>query len=112
MDQRRLIPAFVRPLLLPSITYGNQFWTPACTVALCYPFKCQKLVFPAIRSKRSRGPFAMGDYGSPGRLDWMRPGLNQDVYRCRCAGMPIYTKLQIGPEGQAVVISFKRDESA
>ncbi len=40
------------------------------------------------------------------------PGLNQDVYKCRYGGLPIYTKLQIGREGQAVVISFKRDESA
>ena len=41
-----------------------------------------------------------------------RPGLNQDVYRCRYAGVSIYTKLQIGHGGQTVVISFKRDESA
>ena len=41
-----------------------------------------------------------------------RPGLNQDVYRCRYAGIPIYTKLQIGHEDRAVVISFKRDERA
>ena len=41
-----------------------------------------------------------------------RPGLNQDVYKCSYGGLPIYTKLQIGLEGRAVVISFKRDESA
>ena len=41
-----------------------------------------------------------------------RPGLSQDVYKCRYCGLPIHTKLQIGREVQAVVISFKRDESA
>ncbi len=41
-----------------------------------------------------------------------RAGLSQDVYKCRYCGLPIYTKLQMGREGQAVVISFKRDESA
>jgi hypothetical protein len=39
-------------------------------------------------------------------------GLWQDVYRCRYAGMPIYTKVQVSHDGQAVVISFKTDESA
>jgi hypothetical protein len=41
-----------------------------------------------------------------------RPGLFQDVYRCRYAGFSIYTKLQLSAVGHAVVISFKRDESA
>ena len=39
-----------------------------------------------------------------------RPGLRQDVYRCRHHGIAIYTKVQMGKAGQAVVISFKRDE--
>ena len=41
-----------------------------------------------------------------------RPGLSQDVYRCRYIGIPIYTKLQMDRRSEAVVISFKRDESA
>lgn len=41
-----------------------------------------------------------------------RPGSRQDVYRCRHQGIAIYTKVQIGIGGRAVVISFKRDESA
>jgi hypothetical protein len=39
-------------------------------------------------------------------------GLWQDVYRCRYLGIAIYTKLQMTADGRAVVISFKRDESA
>ena len=39
-----------------------------------------------------------------------RPGCFQDVYRPRYQGLPIYLKLQMSPEGRAVVISFKRDE--
>ena len=38
-------------------------------------------------------------------------GLSQDVYKVRYGGFSIYTKLQVGRGGQAVVISFKRDES-
>lgn len=41
-----------------------------------------------------------------------RPGLFQDVYRCRFGGLSIYTKVQLGALGHAVIISFKRDESA
>ncbi len=41
-----------------------------------------------------------------------RPGLGQDVYRCWYRGFSIYTKLQIGRGGGAVVISFKKDDSA
>jgi len=44
-------------------------------------------------------------------LSEKRPGLSQDVYRCRYAGISIYTKLQMGYRSEAVVISFKRDES-
>jgi len=40
-----------------------------------------------------------------------RPGSRQDVYRCRHQGIAIYTKVQMGGGGKAVVISFKRDES-
>jgi hypothetical protein len=41
-----------------------------------------------------------------------RPGMNQDVYRCRYAGLALYVRLQIGRGGEAVVISFKLDENA
>ncbi|MHB1193484.1 MAG: type II toxin-antitoxin system MqsR family toxin [Longimicrobiales bacterium] len=41
-----------------------------------------------------------------------RPGLFQDVYRCRYGGFSIYTKLQSSAARHAVIISFKRDESA
>jgi hypothetical protein len=41
-----------------------------------------------------------------------RPGMNQDVYRCRYAGLALYIKLQMGLDGRAVVVSFKLDESA
>ena len=41
-----------------------------------------------------------------------RPGYSQDVYRCRYRDTAIYTKVQMGAGGRAVVISFKRDESA
>lgn len=41
-----------------------------------------------------------------------RPGSRQDVYLCRYQGIAIYTKMQIGARGRAVVISFKRDENA
>jgi motility quorum-sensing regulator/GCU-specific mRNA interferase toxin len=41
-----------------------------------------------------------------------RPGLSQDVYRCRYGDTPIYTKLQMDLRSEAVVISFKRDERA
>ena len=40
------------------------------------------------------------------------PGMNQDVYRCRYAGLALYVKLQVGRGGEAVVISFKLDEGA
>jgi motility quorum-sensing regulator/GCU-specific mRNA interferase toxin len=40
-----------------------------------------------------------------------RPGLSQDVYRCRYGGIAVYLKLQKGRGGDAVVISFKRDEN-
>jgi hypothetical protein len=43
---------------------------------------------------------------------WRQPGFGQDVYRCRYCGFAIYTKLQMSKGGTAVVISFKRDESA
>jgi hypothetical protein len=39
------------------------------------------------------------------------PELDQDVYKCRYGGLNIYTKLQAGRRGEAVVISFKEDES-
>lgn len=39
-----------------------------------------------------------------------RPVSRQDVYRCRYQGVPIYTKVQMGARGRAIVISFKRDE--
>lgn len=41
-----------------------------------------------------------------------RPGTNQDVYKCRYCGFAIYTKLQLSISSLAVVISFKKDESA
>jgi len=40
-----------------------------------------------------------------------RPGLAQDVYKCRYAGIPIYLKVQMSRDAWAVVISFKQDES-
>ena len=40
-----------------------------------------------------------------------RPGTDQDVYRVRVHGFPLYVKLQIDGAGRAIVISFKRDES-
>ncbi|HSW30648.1 MAG TPA: type II toxin-antitoxin system MqsR family toxin [Longimicrobiales bacterium] len=40
------------------------------------------------------------------------PGLFQDVYLTRHHGLPIYLKVQLAPNGDAVVVSFKRDESA
>jgi hypothetical protein len=40
-----------------------------------------------------------------------RPGLAQDVSKCRYAGFAIYLKLQMSRERWAVVVSFKRDES-
>ena len=36
-----------------------------------------------------------------------RPALSQDVYRCKYQGLSIYTKLQMGRRGEAVVFSFK-----
>jgi hypothetical protein len=38
-------------------------------------------------------------------------GLMQDVYKLRYRGRPIYFKLQVNRAGDAVVISFKEDES-
>ena len=40
-----------------------------------------------------------------------RPGQDQDVYRVRMYGFPLYIKLRIDDWDRAVVISFKRDES-
>lgn len=40
------------------------------------------------------------------------PGSYQDVYKTRYGGHHIYLKLQVGVDGRAVTISFKRDESA
>jgi hypothetical protein len=40
------------------------------------------------------------------------PGQFQDVYRARYHGFAIYVKAQMGPAGEAVVVSFKRDERA
>lgn len=40
-----------------------------------------------------------------------RPGLAQDVYKCRYAGFAIYLKVQMTQGGRAVVVSFKRDEN-
>lgn len=37
------------------------------------------------------------------------PGLWQDVYKVRYAGVFVYLKLQIGFTGRAVIISFKED---
>lgn len=39
-------------------------------------------------------------------------GLFQDVYRVQYQSRPLYVKLQISRQGRAVVVSFKRDESA
>lgn len=36
------------------------------------------------------------------------PGLWQDVYRHRYLGIELYIKLQLSPDGRAVVIQFKR----
>lgn len=41
-----------------------------------------------------------------------RPGLWQDVYKRNHYGFPIYLKVQLGIDGQTVVISFKLDEDA
>ena len=39
-----------------------------------------------------------------------RPGMSQDVYKCRYVGFAIYLKLQMSQEGWAVIVSFKQDE--
>jgi motility quorum-sensing regulator / GCU-specific mRNA interferase toxin len=36
-----------------------------------------------------------------------RPGLWQDVYRGAAAGLLLYVKLQLAPDGRGVVIQFK-----
>jgi len=40
-----------------------------------------------------------------------RPGQFQDVYRKRMHGFPLYIKLQVTDPNEAVIISFKRDDS-
>jgi hypothetical protein len=40
-----------------------------------------------------------------------RPGMSQDVYKCRYGGFSIYLKLQMSREGWAVIASFKQDEN-
>jgi hypothetical protein len=42
---------------------------------------------------------------------FLKRGLMQDVYRTKYLGFQIYLKLQIDEATQAVVISFKRDQS-